>query len=119
MGWLFRKKPAASGTAAMDSMVLGQLHKAGSDLGQPHEVDNFLYFPDETTARLAADRLRTSSNTVDVAPGAKGRDWCVKAVVVVIPTPQNIAEMRARMEAVAHALKGDYDGWGAPIVPKP
>ena len=55
----------------------------------------------------------------DVAPGAKGRDWCVKAVVVVIPTPQNIAEMRARMEAVAHALKGDYDGWGAPIVPKP
>src|SRR5207253_11395604 len=103
MGWLFRKKPAASGTAAMDSMVLGQLHKAGSDLAQPHEVDNFLYFPDETSARLADDRLPTSSNTVDVAPGGSGRQGCGEAAVVVIPTPQNVAEERGRMERAHRA----------------
>jgi hypothetical protein len=32
--------------------------------------------------------------------------------------PVNIADMRRRMEAVASEFKGDYDGWGAPIVPR-
>jgi regulator of ribonuclease activity B len=117
MTWLFRKQ-SRTNSADLDAMVLAQLDKAGSDLQQPHEVDNFLYFADQPTAALAADRLRAFSKSVEVTEAAKGPSWCAKAVVVLIPTPGNVAEMRARMESVAAALKGEYDGWGAPIVPR-
>ena len=56
---------------------------------------------------------------MEASPAAQGPGWLTKAVVVLVPTGANVAEMRARMEAIAATLKGDYDGWGAPIVPKP
>jgi len=116
MAGFFRKKRAKS-SADLDAMVLAQLKKAGSDLQQPHDVDNFLYFADQSTAALAADRLRASSKNVEVTPAAQGPSWCAKAIDVLVPTASNVAEMRARMESVAAAFKGEYDGWGAPIVP--
>lgn len=118
MGWLSRKTPVPSGVTKLDIMVLDQLKKAGSDLTQPHEVDNFLYFADEASAQEAANRLASASKTVATSPPVEGKEWLTKAIVVVVPTAANIAEMRARMEAIAHALRGDYDGWGAPIVPR-
>jgi regulator of ribonuclease activity B len=117
MGWLSKKTPPSS-QADLDTRTLEQLKKAGSDLTQPHAVDNFLYFRDEATAERAATRLRPSSTMVDISPGAKGNTWLTKAVVTVVPTPANVAEMRRRMEAVAGEFNGDYDGWGAPIVPR-
>jgi Regulator of ribonuclease activity B len=116
MAWPFRKKASSQGNE-LDKMVLDQLRKAGSDLSQPHEVDNFLYFADQASAQQAADRLAPSSKTVQTSPAAQGQGWLTKAVVVVVPTTTNIAQMRIQMEAVAQASRGDYDGWGAPIVP--
>ena len=100
----------------MDALTLEQLRKAGSDLNQPHHIDNFLYFPDEAAARTAADQLRGSSESIEVTQAANGPLWLTKAGVVAIPSAENIAQMRSRMEAIAGPLKGEYDGWGAPIV---
>jgi hypothetical protein len=119
MAWLFRRKEASPRITPLDQQVLDQLAKAGSDLSQEHEIDNFLYFADQSTAEQAARQLASSSKTVEATPAAQGPGWLTKAVVVLVPTGANVAEMRARMEAIAATLKGDYDGWGAPIVPKP
>jgi len=67
-------------------MVLDQLKKAGSDLSQPHEIDNYIYFADQASAQEAANRLAASSKEVTANPAAQGSGWVTKA-----------------------------DGWGAPI----
>lgn len=42
--------------------------------------------------------------------------WLCLATTTLVPSPQAIAIVRRRMEALATSLEGEYDGWGSPVV---
>ncbi|MDQ6746534.1 MAG: ribonuclease E inhibitor RraB [Candidatus Dormibacteraeota bacterium] len=104
---------------AGDAKVLSQLSRVGSNLAREHQVENFLYLPDELSARASAARLEGAGYRVriqDPADPGPGARWLVNAYRWVVPTAVAIAEIRARMEALATEFGGEYDGWGAEVV---
>lgn len=103
--------------ADRDLAVIAQLEAAGSDLSKPHEIEFFLYFPSEQAANHAASRLRNASFGVEVQLGADGTRWLCLATRSLVPTHDALASSRALLEALASELGGEYDGWGAPVVP--
>jgi hypothetical protein len=102
-----------------DARVLSQLSRVGSNLAREHQVENFLYMPDEASARAGAARLEGAGYRVKIeesAQPAPGARWLVLSYRWVIPTPAAIAEIRAKQEGLAQEFGGDYDGWGAEVV---
>jgi hypothetical protein len=77
-------------------------------------VIQFLYFPDEVGARGAAETLKASGYEVDVRPpGEEFSEWGAVAETHAVVDEAWVEEMRPRLEAVAHANGGAYDGWEA------
>jgi hypothetical protein len=102
-----------------DAEVLSQLSRVGSNLAREHQLENFLYVPDEQAARSAAARLEGAGYRVKIqqsAQPAPGAAWLVLSYRWVIPTPAAVAEIRAKQEELAREFGGDYDGWGAEVV---
>ena len=58
-----------------DLQTLNRLEEAGSDLSKPHEMEFFLYFPDEASANAAAADIREQGFSVQVWPPEDGSDW--------------------------------------------
>lgn len=121
MSWfakLFRRShKAASAPAAgpLDDKTRRQLAQAGGDLTKPTDVVNYLYLPDEPRAQKAGADLRSAGFTVEVRPAARGQNWLTKSNRDMIPSAENIAQMRALFERLANQLGGDYDGWEAAV----
>jgi hypothetical protein len=113
---LFRRgRPATYSTPAQgDRLILDQLREIGADLSRPRHVVQFLYFPSEAGARDAAETLAASGYDVDVRPPAEGiEQWAAVAETHAVVDEAWVDEMRPRLEAVAHANGGEYDGWEA------
>lgn len=111
-----KKQPRpVAGKGSLDQATLGQLARAGADLGKPTDVVNYLYLPDEARAQQAAVALRTAGFTVVVRPAAKGPTWLARANRDMIPAAANIEEMRRQFEGLASSLGGEYDGWEAAV----
>jgi hypothetical protein len=112
---LRRGRPATYATPAQgDRLILEQLRNMGADLSRPRHVIQFLYFPDEAGARGAAQTLTASGYEVDVRPPSEGiEQWAAVAETHVVVDEAWVDEMRERMDAVAQANGGDYDGWEA------
>lgn len=56
--------------AERDRQTLAQLKAAGSNLNAPHDVENFLYFPNETKAREATAGLRPRGYLANTQPSS-------------------------------------------------
>ena len=106
---------AETDSRSLDQQTRRQLAGAGADLTKPTDVVNYLYAPDEAGAQRAAGELRAAGYTVEVRPAATGSNWLAKANRDLVPSPENIAEMRALFEKLAAVVKGDYDGWEAAV----
>jgi hypothetical protein len=118
MSWftkLFRGTPRSAG--ALDDQTRGQLAKAGGDLTKPTDVVNYLYLPDEPRAQKAGAELSAAGFTVVVRRAATGANWLTKANRDMVPSADNIAQMRALFERLANELGGEYDGWEAAVTP--
>ena len=103
---------------AADIRVLVQLRQAGSQLGQPHEIDFFLYFPVESSAKLVALELESKGYSAVVQPSAHGnQEWLLQAGKTMIPTAKALVEIRRNLTELAAGNGGTYDGWGAGVVP--
>jgi hypothetical protein len=101
---------------SLDAQVITQLRKAGSNLSKPHDVEFFLYVPTPEAAERLASKVRALQFGTKVDRAARGPDWLVLATKSMIPTESTLAEIRAQFTALAAAEKGEYDGWGTPIV---
>ena len=100
----------------LDKSVLIQLKKAGSDLSKPHNIEFFLYFPTQSAAEQTAPRIRDAGFQVEVKQAAKGNDWLCFATKTMIPELSALQRIRRDFDSLAASLKGDYDGWGTPVV---
>ena len=99
-----------------DAQVIAQLKKAGSDLSKPHPIEFFLYVPTREAADRLAAKVRESHFRAEVKPAAQGSEWLVLATKSLVPTVANLVEVRNQFTALAVAEKGEYDGWGTPVV---
>lgn len=124
--WVFQRRPALEQPAAVqqgipddpDGRVLQQLVTAGSDLSKPHNVEFFLYLPDQDRATRTCDTLQTEGYTGKVQRGARGRpEWLCLATKSLVPSHAAIVGISRHMEDLAKMHGGSYDGWGTPVVP--
>jgi hypothetical protein len=122
MSWLARlfggrrdNRAGVSTGGSLDDQTRRQLASAGGDLAKPTDVVNYLYLPDEARAQQAGADLRAAGFTVEVRPAATGQNWLAKANRDMIPSSENIAQMRTLFENLAIKLGGDYDGWEAVV----
>lgn len=107
----------AGQVAAPDIRVLSQLRQAGSDLSKPHQVEFFLYFPEEAGARRAEKKLTEPGLTSSVAPSASGKpEWLLSVKKTMVPSVEELVRLREFFDATAAAEHGTYDGWGTPVV---
>lgn len=102
-------------SVADDRAVLYELQRAGSNLGLPHHIRHYLYFPTKTAASNAAETLRAEGYTVEVQRGADEISWLTLAEHEVAPTIEVVTDVRSRLEKLASSMQGEYDGWEAAI----
>lgn len=98
-----------------DAMTLDELAHAGSDLTREHNIEFFLYFPDEPAARAVAGQLQDEGVLVEVSRAADGSDWLCLVKRRMIPELAGLRGLRERLTAVANAYHGEYDGWGTEV----
>jgi regulator of RNase E activity RraB len=103
--------PPADGDAA----TLDQLAHAGSDLTREHNIEFFLYLPDEESAQAVARQLQEEGVLVEVSRAADGADWLCLVKQRMIPDMAGLRGFRERLTAVAQAHNGEYDGWGTEV----
>jgi hypothetical protein len=111
------QRGASSSIAAAvdgDAATLRALEKVGADLTKPRELEFFLYFPSEQSARSAASQMEADF-VVEVSPPAEGSIWLVLAKNTLVPKREVIAEIGNRFSALASRYGGKYDGWGSPV----
>jgi hypothetical protein len=103
--------------AGPDTAVISQLRQAGSDLSKPHDIEFFMYFPSEAAAATVASALTSQGFRVEVKPSAGGKsEWLALATRSMVPEAAELVRLRAVLTEISSAQKGDYDGWGTPIV---
>jgi len=108
--------PAAPiGSLEADRQTLGALRDAGADLTKPTEVNFYLYFPTQAAATRAASQAQTPELPARVMPAADGKAWLCFVSGTMVPSESAIRAASARLQAVANALGGDYDGWEAAV----
>jgi hypothetical protein len=111
------------GTQDKDLAVLRRLKELGSDLGKPHTVDFFLYFPSEEQASSAASEIEKEDYEVrvDCVPPPWWRRlfskpvWGCYATKSIVPEEDTIVEISAWFEGIAQRFYGEYDGWGTEV----
>lgn len=98
-----------------DEQVIVQLEKAGSNLTLPHNIEFFLYFPNQESANESANRIELKGFKVEVKNVATGSEWLCFATKKMIPSLENLQETRIYFEDISTSLGGVYDGWGTEI----
>jgi regulator of RNase E activity RraB len=104
-----------------DAVVVENLRDAGSDVTQAHDIDFALYFPDEVRARRVAKTLTSQGFEVEVEFIEEDDDveafWSLEATKRMVPDPGEITKVGDALRKIAEADGGEYDGWGAAVVP--
>jgi hypothetical protein len=106
---------APIGSLESDRQTLVALRDAGADLTKPTEVNFYLYFPTQAAAADAASQAQTPELPARVMPAADGKAWLCFVSGTMVPSESAIRAASARLQAVASALGGDYDGWEAAV----
>jgi hypothetical protein len=120
--WMLRRRRNRSRAVAdsfddLDDQVLKQLAAAGSDLSKPHDLEFFLYFSDEARAATACRQLTAEGYAGKVDRAAKGPQWMCFVTRRLVPDHAAMVAIRRRMNELAAAGGGEYDGWGTPVAP--
>ena len=111
-----RSRAPSRSTPSTDADVIEQLRRAGSDLTKPHDIEFFIYFPQEAAAKSVASQLSQSGYRTDVRPGAGTTHYLLLATKAMLPTEVELTRIRREFAALAASNGGEYDGWGTPIV---
>jgi hypothetical protein len=97
------------------SEVLVQLRQQGSNLGKPHSMDFYLYFPTRAAADAAAGDLRTHGFAVTVDRAAAGKTWLCLATRRLVPDERLLDQWGQWFRHVILSHRGEYDGWESSV----
>ena len=99
-----------------DAETLEELLRAGSDLGQPHEVEFFLYVETREEAENMASRVRAEGFTAEVRPTETESCWLCLTTRTMRPELGALRQLRDHFTELAESAGGAYDGWGTTVV---
>ncbi len=100
----------------LDLRVLDALADEGADLTKPTNFIFFAQFRDEDGAACAVARLSVEGwRCRVVASEEEGFTRTLFADRDEVPSPENVAQMRAEIELVAEECGGSYDDWEAAV----
>lgn len=94
--------------------LLAEMHQAGVDLSQPHDVDFFHLFEKKPNAEKMAKIMSEQHPEAKVVleeddtPGV----WDVNCTISVVPSHDNISQLEKTYEVIAEKCEGYADGWG-------
>ncbi len=115
--WLMvRGQRAVEAGRDVDATTLTELARAGSDLGRPHEVEFYFYFPAQEQAAAVAELLGREGYGIRLDRAPEGGDWLCLATRTMVPALADLQALRARFVELADGRGGVYDGWGATVV---
>ena len=118
MGFLDRFRQEPPPPRELDQLILQQLRGKGADLALPRHVLHFLDFPDEASARSAAEAVEDIGfDATVVAPSGETERWSVRAEATRVVDETTVDTHRAQFERIATAHDGEYDGWEAAAKP--
>lgn len=100
---------------APDGVLLDKLAKSGSDLSKLHRVDFHLHFPTQEAAESAASQLTELAFTTEIEGSDSGEEWKVLASKRMFPVERDLMGLRDKLNAIAEAEHGKYDGWQARV----
>ena len=98
-----------------DRQVLAAFRDAGGDVDKPTEVNFYLYFPTRDAAERAAASAGTPQMPAYVDRGADGKSWLCFVSGQMVPSEAAIRAASVRLQAIAAAHGGEYDGWEAAV----
>jgi regulator of ribonuclease activity B len=115
--WMWRRRGTVSSrrSGSLDAAGVAELgtHR---DLTRPADVDFYLYLPTEGHARSAAAVAMREGYTADVQAPLEGFDsWLCLLSRRMVPSEPAIAAVRERLEELASAFGGEFDGWEAAV----
>lgn len=118
MSWLRRKTSLPSTGHPGDDRLLQRIAQQSSLTARRHWL-HYLYFPDEPSARSAAEVIRRAGwdlHEVDVAADGS-ESWVVIAEKqAAVTDAESVRAARTFFEGVAaSAPGGEYDGWEASL----
>lgn len=97
-----------------DDAILQTLAESGVDLTRELPIDFFLYFPGVKEARHALkDALHAGYEGELHDPPSEDLDWLIVLRRRMIATRQGVKDERARLDALAAAHDGEFEGWDA------
>jgi hypothetical protein len=118
MGFTDRFRQERPPPPQLDRVILEQLRGKGANLALPRHVLHFLDFPDESSARSAAEAVEGAGfETTVVPPKDDASPWAVRAEATRVVDETTVDTHRAVFERIALANRGEYDGWEAAAEP--
>lgn len=85
--------------------------KAGRDLSRPATLRFDHCFDAHADAIQMAARVQGDVIATYVTEHEAGGSWAVRCLVVVVPTPEAVADLERRLGRIAEKLGGVTDGW--------
>ena len=94
--------------------VLAEMHQAGIDLSQPHDVVFFHLFEQQNQAQAMADHIKEHLPSVicNLHPDETPNVWDLDCTLLITPTHEAIVEQEEAFEKIAASFSGYNDGWG-------
>lgn len=100
-----------------DEKVIEALKEHGSNIDNPHSIDFWLDFDNEASARKAAEILLEKGFGSKILKSQDHMVYTCQANKELIPSLDTMRSITSEFDEIAKSLGGNYDGWGAEIVP--
>jgi len=98
-----------------DDATMERLRLLGAALSRPRIIEQFFYFPTLDTAEGAAGALQRQGYKTELFFRPADSNWLLLATGRILPGTEQIYLARLRMDDLAAAFGGKYDGWGIPF----
>ncbi|MFW9082368.1 ribonuclease E inhibitor RraB [Pseudomonas sp. P2757] len=95
----------------ISSSVLRRMKEGGFDFSRFHPIEFYALFPDEESARTAADQFCGESINAQISARDDGA-WCLELSKVMYATYGGIGDFEQYLGAVVEPLGGIIEGWG-------
>jgi hypothetical protein len=96
-----------------DAQSLDRLAKSGSDFTKLHQFDFSLRFPTQKAAERAELQLMGFAFVTKIGPGKTAAERVIQASKKMFPVESDLMGLRDKLDAIAAAGQGTYEGWQA------
>jgi hypothetical protein len=113
MAFLALQPVIAAQERSPDAQALEQLARSGSDMSKLHDFNFSLRFPTQKAAERAELQLIGLAFSTSVVQGKTADEWLIQATKKMYPIESDLSGLRDKLNAIAAAEHGAYEGWRA------